>query len=189
MVTVERVKKTEAALNTLELLGIFLVLLAAFSFQFILRELPCPLCLLQRVGFIGMALGLTLNLRFGFRPSHYAVTLLSAMFTSFVALRQISLHIVPGTGHYGSAIFGLHMYTWSFILSAAVMLYTVILLSIDRQYLVLREAKAHWRKLSFVLLVILLLLALANGAATFLECGLDFCPGNPTDYLELHQNS
>ena len=31
------------------------------------------------------------------------------------SLRQISLHVVPGTGSYGSALFGMHFYTWAFV--------------------------------------------------------------------------
>jgi hypothetical protein len=32
-----------------------------------------------------------------------------------MSMRQILLHVVPGTGAYGNAIFGLHLYTWAFI--------------------------------------------------------------------------
>ncbi len=37
-------------LNTLGLLGMTAVLLIGFILQFVLNELPCPLCLLQRIG-------------------------------------------------------------------------------------------------------------------------------------------
>jgi disulfide bond formation protein DsbB len=40
-------------LNALGLYGIALVLIAAFAGQILLGELPCPLCLLQRVLFLG----------------------------------------------------------------------------------------------------------------------------------------
>jgi disulfide bond formation protein DsbB len=39
------------ALNVLGLYAIALVLAAAFAAQFLLGELPCPLCLLQRIQF------------------------------------------------------------------------------------------------------------------------------------------
>lgn len=176
----KQAKFYELWLNRIELAGILLVLMGAFTFQFILHELPCPLCLLQRLGFIGMAVGLCMNLRFGFRPSHYAMTLLSAAFTACVALRQISLHIIPGTGHYGSAIFGWHLYTWSFVVAAIVIVFTTIILSIDRQYVDLRNTKPHWRTIGHVLLIVAFLLALGNGISTYMECGIDFCPENPT---------
>ncbi|GAL07696.1 hypothetical protein JCM19237_934 [Photobacterium aphoticum] len=38
-------------LNTLGLLGITVVLLIGFVLQIAWDELPCPLCLLQRIGF------------------------------------------------------------------------------------------------------------------------------------------
>lgn len=175
----------ELWLNRIELTGILLVLIGAFSFQFIFHELPCPLCLLQRLGFIGMAVGLSLNLRFGFRPSHYAVTLLSAAFTACVALRQISLHIIPGTGSYGSAIFGWHLYTWSFVVAAMVIVFTTIALSADRQYIDMRNTKPHWKTIGHVLLFLALLLALGNAVSTYMECGLNFCPENPVHFLDV----
>jgi hypothetical protein len=42
------------------------VLGVAFYYQFALGELPCPLCALQRVGFIVAGVGLVLNLRVGY---------------------------------------------------------------------------------------------------------------------------
>ena len=44
-------------LNALGLYAIALVLIAAFAAQLILHELPCPLCLLQRVLFAALAIG------------------------------------------------------------------------------------------------------------------------------------
>ena len=39
-------------LDTLGLAGICLTLIVAFYYQLYLAELPCPLCLLQRVGLV-----------------------------------------------------------------------------------------------------------------------------------------
>ena len=44
-------------LNALGLYAIALVLLIAFGAQLILHELPCPLCLLQRIQFAMLAVG------------------------------------------------------------------------------------------------------------------------------------
>ena len=59
-------------LNAIGLYAISAVLLAAFAFQLVLDELPCPLCLLQRVGFVIVAVGPILTIRYGPRPSHYS---------------------------------------------------------------------------------------------------------------------
>ncbi len=61
-------------LNALGLFSISAVLLFAFIDQSVLNDLPRPLCILQRAGFVVTGFGLALNLRFGPRTSHYAVT-------------------------------------------------------------------------------------------------------------------
>lgn len=167
--------------NLLELGGIFIMLCLAFSFQILFHELPCPLCLLQRVGFLCVALGFLMNLRFGPKPSHYAIALLSAIYTSFVALRQIALHVVPGTGTYGNAIFGMHLYTWSFIISMMIIIFTTIVMGIDRQYLQENAARQP-SKWSHVLFMLMVLLICSNLVSVILECGFKECPDNPTQY-------
>jgi disulfide bond formation protein DsbB len=99
------------ALNALALYAVALVLVIAFAAQLVLHELPCPLCLLQRIQFALLAVGPILNIRFGPRPSHYALSLLVAALGAAVAMRQILLHIVPGDPGYGSALLGYHYYT------------------------------------------------------------------------------
>jgi disulfide bond formation protein DsbB len=102
-------------LNALGLYAIALVLAVAFAAQLLLDELPCPLCLLQRIQFAMLAVGPILNVRFGPRPSHYAVSLLAAIAGAAFATRQILLHIMPGDPGYGSALLGYHYYSWAFI--------------------------------------------------------------------------
>src|SRR5258708_38025994 len=117
------------ALNALSLYAVALVLAAAFAAQLLLHELPCPLCLLQRIQFTVLAIGPILNIRFGPRPSHYALSLLAAAAGVAFSTRQILLHIMPGDSGYGSALFGYHYYTWAFIgFPAAIVLLAAILL-------------------------------------------------------------
>jgi hypothetical protein len=66
-------------LNALGLYALALILAAAFAAQLLLHELPCPLCLLQRLQFTLLAIGPILNVRWGPRPSHYALSLLAAI--------------------------------------------------------------------------------------------------------------
>ena len=56
-----------AILNMFGLLGISLILTVAFFYQLALGELPCPLCLLQRAGFIAVGMGFLFNMRLGER--------------------------------------------------------------------------------------------------------------------------
>lgn len=160
------------------------VLIGAFVLQLYNKELPCPLCILQRIGFIGVVFGLLLNLKYGFRPIHYSIILLSGLFTSFVALRQIVLHIIPGTGAWGGAVFGLHLYTWSFIISIAIVIAASCTLSIERE-------NKRYRPNANLRLIINLLFALAaivtalNVVSTVLECGFTTCPDSPMTYRYL----
>lgn len=175
--------KVEQVCNAIELAGICLVLLMASALQYVLNELPCPLCLLQRVGFFCIAFGYLLNLRFGLRPSHYSIVILSAVFTSFVALRQIALHVVPGSGSYGAAFLGYHLYTWSFILCIAIIVVTTFLMGFDRQYYQPRSLNGQFKWLVQILFIGLVILLALNILNVFLECGFMECPDNPTRYL------
>ena len=121
-------------LNALSLYAIALVLAGAFAAQLLLGELPCPLCLLQRIQFAMLAIGPILNLRFGPRPSHYALSLFAAAAGTAFAARQSLLHIMPGDPGYGTALFGYHYYTWALIGFAAAIVLLAAMLLFDRQF-------------------------------------------------------
>jgi disulfide bond formation protein DsbB len=179
---IAKIKSVVKIFNMLELMGIWIILIMALGFQIFLHDLPCPLCILQRIGFFGVALGLLMNLRLGPHPSHYSIVLLSALFTSLVALRQIALHVVPGTGSYGAPFLGIHLYTWSFIISMIILIVTTLLLGIDRQYQnnYVVKMRSHW--VTHLLLLITTILIITNLILIFLQCGLSACPDNPTSY-------
>ncbi len=172
----------QRALDTLALAGICGVLLVAFFYQFMLGELPCPLCALQRVGFIVAGAALVLNLRAGFAPAHYGIVILTAVAAGSASLRQIALHVVPGSGHYGSALLGFHFYTWAFVGYGALVAYTGAMLLIARPGAA-RERGAAGGGLVSVVCWVFLLLAAANVVAFLLECGTGPCPDNPVNYL------
>src|SRR5262250_2153331 len=121
-------------LNALGLYAVALVLVIAFGAQLLLHELPCPLCLLQRIQFAMLAVGPILNLRFGPRPSHYAVSLLAAIAGAAFAARQVLLHIMPGDPGYGSARLGYHYYSWAFLGFAAAIVALGAILLFDEQF-------------------------------------------------------
>ena len=121
-------------LNALGLYAVALVLAAAFAAQLLLNELPCPLCLLQRIQFAMLAIGPILNVRFGPRPSHYALSLLAAVAGAAFATRQVLLHIMPGDPGYGTALLGYHYYTWALIGFAAAIVLIAAMLLFDRQF-------------------------------------------------------
>ncbi|MBK8754677.1 MAG: disulfide bond formation protein B [Candidatus Competibacteraceae bacterium] len=131
--------------NLIALVGITLLLLVALFDQFVLGELPCPLCLLQRVAFIMVGMGFLLNVRCGTAPLHYGLVILSALAGAFASGRQILLHIVPGTGAYGSALFGLHFYTWAFVAFMLTLLGVGLILLVETRVGEARPATAGGR--------------------------------------------
>jgi disulfide bond formation protein DsbB len=168
-------------LNVLALIGICAVVLAAFYWQLFRGELPCPLCLLQRAALLGAGLGFMLNVRFGGSESHYGVAIVSALVGGAVAARQILLHVVPGTGAYGSALLGWHLYTWALVAFFLIALLAAALLFIEAQFVegvrdVRPSAGAQALGWLFVLVV------LASAVSTLLQCGFGPCPDNPTGY-------
>jgi disulfide bond formation protein DsbB len=172
-------------LNALGLFAISAVLLFAFADQLILNDLPCPLCILQRAGFVLAGFGLALNLRFGPRASHYAVIIVGALAGAAISGRQILIHIVPGTGSYGSALLGLHFYSWAFVIFTLILLGTAVMLWFDGQFAGSENAAMRLTGLSLAAFALFTLLALGNGVSTILECAGGLCPDNPTNYLLL----
>jgi disulfide bond formation protein DsbB len=168
-------------INALGLYGIALVLAAAFAAQLLLNELPCPLCLLQRIQFALLAVGPMLNIRHGPRPSHYALSLLTAAAGAAFAMRQILLHIMPGDPGYGSALLGYHYYTWAFIGFAVAIVLIAAMLLFDTQF---KEPVPTAAPNAFARVAVWLVIALTalNVLATLLECGFAACPDNPVDY-------
>jgi disulfide bond formation protein DsbB len=172
-------------LNAFGLLAICGVLAFAFADQFLFGDLPCPLCVLQRAGFAAAGVGLALNLRFGPRPSHYATTILSALAGGMISLRQVALHIVPGSGAYGDDFLGLHFYTWAFILFGVIVMGMAVMLLFERQFSEREKVAAPLSGFALAVIAVFALLTLGNGVSTLLECGAGLCPDNPTDYLLL----
>src|SRR5713101_4033762 len=168
-------------LNALGLYAIALVLVAAFTAQLVLNELPCPLCLLQRIQFAMLAVGPILNIRFGPRPSHYALSLLTAAAGAAFAMRQILLHIMPGDPGYGSALLGYHYYTWAFIGFAVAIVLIAAMLLFDGQF---KEDGAPVEAGKFARIAVWLVIGLStlNVISTLLECGFGACPDNPVEY-------
>src|SRR5882757_10687292 len=170
-------------LNALGLYAVAMVLATAFGAQLLLHELPCPLCLLQRIQFAALAIGPILNIRWGPRPSHYALSLLAAAAGAAFSTRQVLLHIMPGDAGYGTALLGYHYYTLALIGFASAIVLLAAVLLFDRQF----EDKGPTRQTApgaFATTAVWLLIALTalNVVSTLLECGFGACADNPVVY-------
>ena len=170
-------------LNVLSLYAVALVLTVAFAAQLVLHELPCPLCLLQRIQFAVLAIGPILNVRFGPRPSHYALSLFAAAAGFAFSTRQVLLHIMPGDAGYGTALLGYHYYTLALIGFAVAIILIAAILLFDRQF----EHDGAAPEVPpgvFATIAVWLVIALTalNVGSTLLECGLGICADNPVVY-------
>jgi len=174
-------------LNALALLAISGILIAAFYAQIVQGGLPCPLCLLQRVGFVIVGLGLSLNLLERLRPGHYALMIMGAALGGAISLRQVFLHIVPGSGAYGDPVFGLHLYSWAALIFAAVIVGASIMLLVERQFATGPSPRApaadpRLVRAGLVAVAVFAIVVLGNGVSTVLECGAGLCPDDPSGY-------
>ena len=169
-------------LNALGLTALDTVLVLAFVDQLWFRDLPCPLCILQRAGFIAAGFGIALNLIFGPKPSHYGVTILGAVAGGAISMRQILLHIIPDTGSYGNPIFGLHLYAWAFIAFGLVIIGSAIMLLDDRQFARTEPMSIRLKAMPLSALVLFMALAIGNIISTVALCGAGLCPEIPTNY-------
>ncbi|MDP5210481.1 disulfide bond formation protein B [Microbulbifer sp. 2205BS26-8] len=167
-------------LDTLTLLAVTIALWFAIAVEVFLHQLPCPLCLLQRVAFTMVGIGLLLNLRFGVCPMHYGVVILSSLAGLAVAARQVLLHILPGNPGFGSPFLGLHLYTWAAIAFFALLAYsgTALMLAFARQNGTLRRFSFPEKCVVMAFFAI----ALINLISTVFECGPGPCTSHSFGY-------
>lgn len=168
-------------LDTLGLAGICLTLIVAFYYQLYLAELPCPLCLLQRVGLVVAGFGFMFNLQFGAKGAHYGIVIVGALTTAMIGARQVLLHILPGDPGYGSTFLGLHFYSWSLI-SALLIILAVALILMVRDGLAIALPKLDLTRWGHIASLLFVLLIAANLISTVLECGAGQCADNPVIY-------
>jgi disulfide bond formation protein DsbB len=178
-------QRTLALLNYLYLLLVMAViagiLTGAMTLQYANDELPCPLCLLERVALLGVCFGIMLNFRHGFSYQNTGFSLLAAIFLLVVSVRQTLLDIYPRPGHeyIGSPVFGIHLPVWSIIIALAILIAYAIKLSTLGGDEHLRQAPlAEFpaiRKLALGLSLYVIGVCLVNLVSVILQCGLGEC--------------
>ena len=157
------------------------ILTAAMTLQYVNGELPCPLCLLERVAMLGVCFGIMLNFRRGFSYQNTGFSLLFAIVLLVIAVRQSLLDIYPRSGHeyIGSAIFGIHMPVWSIIIALALLIAYAIKLAILGGDEYLREADVSEfpaiRRIADILSIYVIAICLINLVSVVLQCGFGEC--------------
>jgi disulfide bond formation protein DsbB len=153
------------------------VITAAFGYQLMVGQNPCPLCFLQRVGMIGVAMGQVLNFRFGVRLYHNAISIFFCIFGAAVALRHICLHICPGSTPFGVPVLGFGLYTWSFIVFVCSLIAIgLLMLLYDPKWKVQHSKPLDYLERFASLYLFLIVVADVITAAAV--CGW-VCPDNP----------
>ena len=175
----------------LNILALCAVLLGAFGFQWLGGEIPCPLCVLQRVGFMLCAISLS-SVLYAIRDQRltyadlvkaHALATVCAVFGAIVAARQVLLHILPGDPGFGTPVMSVHLYTWSLITFGSQILASgIFILTLTPNES--RTFDMKYGGFSRWINSLLFFIVLANLLSVFASAGLAWqLPGDPTQYL------
>ncbi len=162
--------------NQLALIAIIGMLSYAFVGQIYFGELPCPLCLMQRLGFVIIGFTLVLNIRCGAYSAHYGWGIIGGLVGMMVSLRQVLLHALPGDAGFGATFLELHFYTWAFVSYLGLITGLAILLMLPNRDVRSRSLFAN------TLVILFMIIVFANLASTLLECGVGPCADDPVKY-------
>jgi disulfide bond formation protein DsbB len=171
-----------STLNDLFLLAMMLTLAAiltmAMALQYYDGEIPCPLCLLQRVAMFGVCFGIILHFRHGYSARHDGFSMLFALLLLVVSVRQTLLDIYPRPGHsyIGSAILGLHMPVWSVIIAAAILLaFAIKFAALGGEHPRGPQPSPMLGRLARLLSLYVIAIGLINLGSVILQCGFGAC--------------
>ncbi len=175
------------------ILGICGVLIGAFVIQFGYQEMPCPLCLIQRMCMILAALGPAYVLiegrsrhahGFSIIGSGFGMSILAAVGGMAVSARQVLLHIAPGDPGYGAPVMGMHLYTWALVVFVVVIVVSGLTIMFQPTLELPRSRRLRW--LTHLTLGLFALVIAANVVSALLEAGPNlYLPDNPERYLGL----
>lgn len=160
------------------LTGLAAILTVAMGLQYAGDEIPCPLCLLQRVAMFGICFGIILHIRHGYDARNVGIGLVWALFLLMVSVRQVLLNIVarPGHAYPGGAVFGLHMPVWSVVIAFAILLaFAATLTVFDGTRLSATPPSPALTRIGTVAGLYVIALCLINLVSAILQCGLSAC--------------
>lgn len=162
------------------------VLLGAFGAQ-LKGDMPCPLCILQRMAMLLCVAGPAWLLARSWKrevdaidyAQCYGASIIAALAGATMSGRQVLIHIAPGDPGYGEPMLGMHLYSWAFVVFA-----TVILVSgLHMLVLPRRAERLPFAGASRVVVGLALAIAALNMVAVFFEEGFHLVlPDNPTEY-------
>lgn len=164
---------------------------AMFWFQFAQNELPCPLCIAQRMAMMLVCIGpLYIVVRALQGRSSVAtlatgsgIAIVSAVLGLAMSGRQVLLHIAPGDPGYGVAVMGMHLYTWALVSFLVVLVFCGVVLALGRWVVPVAPASRALRTIAGIVIGLLLFTIAINAVVVFIESGWNwYLPDNPTEY-------
>ncbi|WP_125568554.1 disulfide bond formation protein B [Companilactobacillus insicii] len=169
--------------------GYSFMLIGSISAQLIIHDLPCPLCVMQRMSMAMTAFGpafiIVETLKGDITVDKYArgygLSLVYSIFGMVSSVRQLLLHIAPKDPGFGPAVLGIHFYTWSLITFIVVVGFCGLNLIFAKDLTPTPDVKFKGLgnfaiKLMFVMVVIMFILMIFQEGFNFL------LPGDPTHY-------
>ena len=163
------------------MLGVAAILTAAMALQYGNGELPCPLCLLERVALFGVCFGIMRNFRHGFAYRNTGLSLLWTIFLLVVSVRQSLLDIYPRPGHayIGSPIFGIHMPVWSIIIALALLVAYAIKVTLVGSDAFMRTADIATfptlKRIADAVSLYVIAILTINAVSVVVQCGFGEC--------------
>jgi disulfide bond formation protein DsbB len=162
----------------LMLLALAAIISAAMAIQYAFGELPCPLCLLQRVAMFGVCFGIIQQLRNGTSERSTGLSLIFTILLLVISVRQTLLDLFPRPGHeyIGSAIFGIHMPVWSVLIAMALLLGFAVKLALFGGSHAVPETEGK-RMSRFIqgLCIYVIVICAINFLSVVLQCGFGEC--------------
>lgn len=179
--TDRRFAATNHAAMLLMMFVIAAILTTAMVLQFIKGELPCPLCLLERLAMFGVCFGIMRNFRHGFAYRNTGLSLLWTIFLLVVSVRQSLLDVYPRPGHayIGSPIFGLHMPVWSIVIALALLTAYAIKVTLVGNDAFMRTADIatfpRLKRAADAVSLYVIAILLINAVSAVVQCGFGEC--------------
>lgn len=164
---------------------------AMFYFQFAQGEFPCPLCILQRMAMMIVVIGpifvvskaLQGRSSVGTLATGAGISIIGAVLGMIMSARQVLLHIAPGDPGYGTAVLGMHLYTWALVSFLVVLVFCGAMLAANTWVVPVAPAHPALRMLARVVIWLFLATIAINAVVVFAEAGWNlYLPDDPTGY-------
>jgi disulfide bond formation protein DsbB len=158
------------------------ILTAAMVMQYTFGEIPCPLCLLQRVAMLGCCFGLIQQLHAGESERGTergsGISLVFALLLLVISVRQTLLDLFPRPGHsyIGSAVLGINMEVWSVFVAVALLLGFAIRFALFGAPRAAPDTDGSpMRRCARGLEIYVVIICAINFGSVVLQCGLGEC--------------